>query len=90
MDYEWNPAKAAANARKHGVEFADAVFALEDEMAVTIIDPDSEKEERCISLGMDAMGRILVTVFTICDNAIRIISSRKASKTERKLYEQHI
>ncbi|MEX2524876.1 MAG: BrnT family toxin [Gammaproteobacteria bacterium] len=88
MDYQWNPAKAAANARKHGVDFADAVLALEDEMAVTIIDPDAENEERYISLGMDAVGRILVTVFTIRDKAIRIISFRKASKTERKLYEK--
>lgn len=51
MNYDWNQAKAKANAEKHGVDFADAVIALEDDFAVTIPDPDSEDEERFLSLG---------------------------------------
>ncbi len=87
MDYEWDPLKAKSNARKHGVEFAEAVIALEDTLAITIDDPDSEGEERFVSLGMDSVGRVLNTVFTIRKNSVRIISSRKATKRERTLYE---
>lgn len=88
MNYDWNQAKAKANAEKHGVDFADAVIALEDDFAVTIPDPDSEDEERFISLGMDPNGRVLVTVFTHRGDVIRIISSRKASRGERRHYEE--
>lgn len=87
MDFEWDPAKAKANVAKHGVSFADAVTALEDELAVTISDPDSLDERRFVSLGRDAHGRTLVTVFTIRGSVIRIISSRKASRRERERYE---
>jgi uncharacterized protein len=88
MDYEWDPTKAEANAGKHGVDFADAVIALSDEFAITISDPDSEDEDRFVSLGMDPSGRVLVTVFTHRGERIRIISSRKASKGERRQYEE--
>jgi uncharacterized DUF497 family protein len=88
MDYEWDPAKAMANARKHGVDSADAVLPLSDDLAVTISDPDSEDEERFVSLGMDPNGRALVTVFTRRGESIRIISSRRASKGERRQYEE--
>lgn len=86
MEYEWDSVKSKANARKHGVKFADAVIALEDEFAITIADPDSKDEVRFVSLGMDANGRVLVTVFTHRDDAVQIISSRIASKGERKRY----
>ncbi len=87
MDCEWDPAKARANLRKHGVEFADAVIALEDELALTIADPDAEGEQRFVSLGMDAGGRLLVTVFTLRGNRVRLISSRRATRAERRTYE---
>ena len=87
MRYEWDSAKARANAAKHGVDFADAVIALEDELAITISDPDAQGEDRLISMGLDPHGRLLVTVFAIQADVIRIISSRKASKQERKRYE---
>ncbi|MCH7508907.1 MAG: BrnT family toxin [Proteobacteria bacterium] len=86
VEYEWDLVKTKANAIKHGVGFADAVIALEDELALTIADLDSEDETRFVSLGMDAMGRVLVTVFTHRDDVVRIISSRKASKGEGKCY----
>jgi len=90
MGVEWDPDKAASNARKHGVDFADAVIALEDPNSITAEDPDAAEEERYISMGIDPYGRILVTAYTIRDKNIRIISSRKASKQERRRYEESI
>ena len=87
MEYRWDSIKARINVGKHGVAFADAVMALEDELAITIPDPDSEDEERFIAVGSDAFGRILITIFTLRGDEIRIISSRKASNSERKRYE---
>ena len=85
---EWDATKAAANARKHGVDFADAALALTDPKSVTIEDPDSVDEFRYVSLGLDPNGRLLVTVFTYRDRKVRVISSRKATKQERRRYEQ--
>ncbi len=61
MGFEWDPAKAKSNYRKHGVLFADAVAALEDENAISVRDA-SEDEERWVSIGMDALARLLVVV----------------------------
>ena len=52
MEFEWDAAKAASNLRKHGVDFADAVTAFDDDLAITILDPDSE-EERFITTGAE-------------------------------------
>ncbi len=79
---EWDADKAAENLRKHGVDFADAATALEDETALTV--PD---EERWVTQGMDALGRILVVVFTWRDDQVRLISARKATRSERSHYE---
>ena len=87
MDYEWDPAKAAANLRKHRVSFADAALSLEDSRALTMADPDASGEERFICLGSDPLGRVLVTVYTPRGRRTRIISSRKASRAERRAYE---
>ena len=89
MEYEWDPAKAAANLRKHKVDFADAAVALEDPLARTVHDPDASGEERYVSLGSDPAGRLLVTVFMRRRKRIRIISSRRASPAERRHYEEH-
>ena len=86
---QWHPAKARANALKHGVGFADAVTALEDEFAITIADPGAEGEERYVSIGSDGHGRILVTVFALLTDVVRIISARKATRRERNTYESH-
>lgn len=87
MSFEWDPAKALANARKHGVEFADAVAALEDEDAITVPDEDAEDEERFVTLGRDAFGRLLIVVYTWREENIRLISARRATKQERATYE---
>ena len=88
MRFDWDTAKAASNVRKHGVRFSEAAVALQDDSAVTIDDRDSEDEERFISVGADDLGRVLVTIFTHREDAIRIISSRQASKKERQIYEE--
>ena len=88
VHFEWDNAKAASNAKKHGVRFSEAIVALQDEFAATISDPDSEGEERFVSLGVDDRGRVLVTIFVQREDIIRIISSRQASKREREVYEE--
>jgi uncharacterized DUF497 family protein len=87
MSFEWDPKKAAANVEKHGIPFAEAVFALEDDRAVTVAD-DSPGEQRWATIGIDAIGRILVVVYTWRDDDIRIISARGATARERRQYQE--
>ena len=87
FDYEWDPQKARENRRKHGVSFADAAAALEDEQALTVED-DYPDEQRFITLGRDPFGRVLVVVYTYRYQRIRIISTRKATPGERRQYEK--
>jgi uncharacterized protein len=85
--FEWDERKARANLRKHKVDFADAATVFEDGRAVTIAE-DEAQEERYITLGIDASGRVLVVVYTMRGERIRIISARRATKRERAQYEQ--
>jgi len=87
-EYEWDPAKDRQNLRKHGVEFGHVAEALGDERASTRHDPDSNGEARYVSIGMDSIGRVLVTVFTYRGTRVRIISSRKATRSERRSHGQ--
>lgn len=87
--FEWDPGKATANQRKHGVGFDEARTVFEDEEALLIADPEhSVGEERFILLGMSNVQRVLVVVH--CQRAaghvIRIISARKADRSERATY----
>ncbi len=86
MEFEFDPTKAQANFRKHGVSFSHAEQALRDPMTVTIEDPDAVGEQRFVSLGIDALGRILVVVHTQRDERTRVISARKASRGESEQY----
>jgi hypothetical protein len=70
-----------------GVDFVDAVLALEDEQALTISDPSSDEEERFISIGTDPSGSLLVVVYTWRGDRIRLISARRATSRERRHYE---
>jgi len=90
MDYQWDPAKAKANVRKHGVEFADAIAVFDDPEAVTIEEPDSEGEQRFLSIGLDIFGRIIVVAYTYWGDDARLISARKATKEEVRIYEKGI
>ncbi|HND99896.1 MAG TPA: BrnT family toxin [Plasticicumulans sp.] len=74
MDIEFDPAKAAANLRKHAVSFAHAEQALRDPMALTCEDPDAQDEQRLVTLGMDALGRVLVVIHTLRQGRTRLIS----------------
>lgn len=86
VDVEWDRRKAAANVEKHGVDFADAATVLHDELAVTLAD-DHPSEERYVTIGMDALGRVLVVAYTWRDERIRPISARTATSAERRQYE---
>jgi uncharacterized protein len=82
VEFEFDPVKARRNLRKHGVSFAHAEQALRDEMAVTVEDPDSVEEQRLITLGRDALGRVLVVAHAPRGGRTRVISARKASRGE--------
>ncbi|WP_123657427.1 BrnT family toxin [Salinisphaera japonica] len=86
MDVEFDPNKAAANFKKHRVSFAHAEQALRDLSALTIEDPDAAGEPRFVTLGMDALGRVLVIVHTQRAERTRLISARKASPSEARQY----
>jgi uncharacterized protein len=84
MNCEWDPMKAEANLAKHGVRFADAVIVFSDESALTIDDPHPD-EERYVTIGIDALARVLVVVWTWRgEETIRLISARRATPTERR------
>jgi len=85
MAYQWDKDKAAANLRKHNVDFADAVTVFSDDLAITITDERFD-EERFITIGMDAFGRVLVVVYTWRNDEIRLISARKATRYEQQQY----
>jgi uncharacterized DUF497 family protein len=87
--FDWDPKKAASNARKHGIRFADAVPALEDDRAMTVRE-DSDNEERWATIGMDAVGRILLVIYTWRGDDIRVISARAATRGESRHYMENI
>jgi len=88
VEFEWDPEKAAANVKKHGVQFAEAMTIFGDPLELTIADPDhSEGEPRFLSLGLSAGGRLLVVAYTERAGRTRIINAREASGQERKRYE---
>ena len=87
--FEWDPRKAANNVRKHGIRFADAIPVLEDDRAITLRE-DAYGEERRVTIGMDAVARILVVVYTWRGNSIRIISARPATPGECRKYRENI
>lgn len=88
MSYRWDPKKSASNFRKHGIDFADAVGALEDDWALTIKHQYIEGEDRFATIGTDLLGRVIVVIYTYRNEDIRVISARKATKRERKYYER--
>jgi uncharacterized DUF497 family protein len=89
VGYEWDPAKGGANFAKHGIRFADAATALEDDYALTMRDPFSGDEERWVTVGMDAIGRVLVIVYAWRGENARLISARLATSREIEQYEEH-
>ena len=89
QEFEWDEAQANANKRKHKISFEEAKTVFGDPLAKTIYDPDHSLEEhRFLDLGESTIGKLLVVSYTQRKNLIRIISCRKATATERKLYEE--
>jgi len=87
--FEWDPPKAEANLRAHGVSFAEAVTVLEDDFALTREDPAAVDEPRFVTLGLSTLGNLLVVVYTYRHpDAIRLISAWKANKRQREAYEE--
>ncbi|HKH43547.1 MAG TPA: BrnT family toxin [Thermoanaerobaculia bacterium] len=86
----WDPDKAKANLEKHGVRFSDAELVLYDPYAVTVEDSVAQGEQRHLSVGLDAVGRILVVVYTYRGENVRLISARPATRRERQQYEEGI
>jgi uncharacterized DUF497 family protein len=88
VSFEWDPNKAVANVRKHGVQFSEAVGVFGDDYAITIRDDESDSDEqRFLTLGIGIKGRILVVVYCYSGENIRIISARSAGRPERDQYE---
>lgn len=89
VEFEWDPSKAESNLRKHGVSFFEAASAFGDPLSLTIENPEhSVDEERFLLLGISYRGRLLVVAHTVREEAIRIISARKATRSERRDYEE--
>jgi uncharacterized DUF497 family protein len=87
--FEWDPNKAKENLQIHGVSFDEAGTAFRDTLSLVIYDPlHSEAEDRFVLLGNSHKNRLLVVVHTARGDNIRLISARKASKKERKQYEE--
>jgi uncharacterized protein len=86
----WDPKKARANLRKHGVRFSDAEAVLFDADALTREDPGARGEQRFVSVGANSTGRILVVVYSYSGDDVRIISARRATRRERSRYEEGI
>jgi len=89
MRFAWDPPKAAANLRAHGVSFAEAVTVLEDDFALTREDPAAVDEARFVTLGLSNAGHLLVVVYAYQEpDVIRLISAWKANKPQREAYEK--
>jgi len=89
LNFEWDDEKAKANLKKHAVSFDEATTVFIDPFSMTNYDPDhSVDEQRYIDIGSSDEGRVLVVAYTERGANIRLISCRKATPSERKLYEK--
>ena len=89
-EFQWDEEKAKSNLKKHGVSFEEGATIFNDPTIATILDPDHSKdEERFISIGMSVIRRLLTAIHTYRKDRLRLISARKATKAEKKNYENH-
>lgn len=89
MEFEWDLDKAALNRRKHRVGFEEASTVFGDPLAITFRDPDhSVGEMRFLTFGMSSSGLLLVVAHAQRSRRIRLISTRRATRAERKIYEE--
>ncbi len=90
MEFEWDPRKATANRRKHGITFDEALTVFADPLARIFDDPDhSAAERREIIIGHSAAHRLLMVSFTERHDRVRIISARVTTRQERDDYEEN-
>ncbi len=90
MDVRWDPAKAKANLKKHGVRFSDAESVLFDPLGLSMEDASSEGEQRFISIGLDSGGRVVIVVYTHHNDETRLITARLANRQEIRTYEKEL
>jgi uncharacterized DUF497 family protein len=93
IEFDWDPAKAAANLTKHRVTFENAMSVFLDPLAMSRLDDDVTEEERWVTLGLDSAGRLLVVVHTHAELdreavAIRVISARRSTRREARQYRE--
>jgi len=89
MNFEWDPKKATANVKKHGVTFQEAATIFGDPLAITFDDPDhSLSENRYITFGLSLQKRLIVVSHTERGERTRIINARLMNREERKIYEE--
>ncbi len=90
MKFEWNRNKAASNFTKHGVRFSETKSVFEDDLnSITFSDPEhSFGEARYIEIGISNRGQLLTIVYVERESRIRIISARKATSSEVRVYDQ--
>ena len=89
LTFEWDEDKSKQNVTKHGVTFEEAKTVFNDPYAITIDDPDhSGNEDRYLDIGLSSKGKLLVVWYTDRNDNIRIIGGRKATRFERKGYEE--
>lgn len=89
MVFRWDPRKGAANLKKHGIEFREAATVLNDTLSSTFPDIDHfSVEPRFVTIGRSSRGRILVVVHTEEAKTVRIITARRATRHERRFYEE--
>jgi uncharacterized DUF497 family protein len=90
MRITWDPQKAESNFIKHKIRFSDAELALYDTYAMTLEEQVIEGEQRFVTVGSDAIGRIVMVVYSYRADTIRLISAKKATPSQRKQYEKGI
>jgi len=90
MPVTWDPNKAEINFKKHGIRFSDADVVLYDPFAMTLEEHVVANEQRFVTIGSDAVGRIVAVVYSYRTDNVRLISARKATPKERKQYEEGI
>ena len=89
MRIEWDPSRARANLHVHGIGFAEAATALDDDFALTRDDSGANAERRFVTLGLSDVGNLLVVVYVYREpDTLRVISAWKANKRQRTLYEK--
>jgi uncharacterized DUF497 family protein len=89
--FEWDPNKAEANFAKHGISFAEAMTVFADPLARIFPDEEHSVEElREIIIGYSAADQLILVNFTGTEDRVRIFSARKATRRERKDYEENV